>query len=112
MNDTEAHSPALGVAATSSTARSTSSGDAAEVGRVGERQSRRLSVGPKSIAAAIALLSVLLPVGWSGLWAPHELTMADFSRRIAVGLHGAEALAVPGADNSVPTLTELGKGQL
>lgn len=113
MNDTEAHSPALGVAAaTSSPARAASSGEPAEIGRVGEGQSRRLSVGPKSIAAAIALLSVLLPVGWSGLWAPHELTMADFSRRIAVGLHGAEALGVPGADNSVPTLTELGKGQL
>jgi hypothetical protein len=69
-------------------------------------------LGPKSIAAAIALASVLLPVGWSGLWAPHELSVADFARRIAVGLHGAEALGVPGVDNSVPTLAELGKGQL
>lgn len=69
-------------------------------------------MGPRGIAAAVALLSLLLPVGWSGLWAPHELQVADFSRRIAVALHGAEALGVPGADNSVPTLTELGKGQL
>lgn len=69
-------------------------------------------MGPVGVAAAVALLSVLLPVGWSGLWAPHELQMADFSRRIAVALHGADALGVPGADNSVPTLTDLGKGQL
>jgi hypothetical protein len=38
--------------------------------------------------------------------------MADFSRRIAVALHGAEALVVAGATNTAPTLTELGKGQL
>jgi 4-amino-4-deoxy-L-arabinose transferase-like glycosyltransferase len=38
--------------------------------------------------------------------------MADFSRRIAVALHGAEALVITGVDNDVPTLSELGKGQL
>lgn len=109
MNDTEAHSPALGVAAATS---SPAANEPAQAGRVAERQSRRLSLGPKTIAAATAVLSVLLPVGWSGLWAPHELQMADFSRRIAVALHGAEGLGLPGVDNSVPTLTELGKGQL
>ncbi|HTV19605.1 MAG TPA: glycosyltransferase family 39 protein, partial [Polyangiaceae bacterium] len=119
MNETEAHSPALGVPTASdagvslqAAVSSPAGGAPAEAGRVGEGQSRRLSLGPRSIAAAIALASVLLPVSWSGLWAPHELQMADFSRRIAVALHGAEALGVPGADNTVPTLTELGKGQL
>ncbi len=80
--------------------------------RVTERQSRRLSVGAASAAALITVVSVLVPIGWSGLWAPHELEVADLSRRIAVALHGAEGLSVPGVNNSVPTLTELGKGQL
>lgn len=107
MNDTEAHSPALGVATAPST-----DGEAVAARAAGERRSRWLSVGPTSVAALIALLSILLPVGWSGLWAPHELEVADFSRRIGVALHGADALSVPGGNNSVPTLTELGKGQL
>lgn len=65
------------------------------------------------IAAAVAgTLSLLVPLGWSGLWAPHELEIADLSRRIAVALHGASGLALDGGNNSVPILSELGKGQL
>ena len=108
MNETEAHSPALGVAGSPSTP----AGEEPVAQVASERRTRRLGAGPASAALALTLLSLLLPVGWSGLWAPHELEVADFSRRIAVALHGAEALAVPGANNSVPTLAELGKGQL
>jgi hypothetical protein len=108
VNDTEAHSP-LGVPAAAATAAGLEPAERV----IGTRQTRRLSgLGPASTAAVIAVLSILLPVGWSGLWAPHELEMADYSRRIAVALHGAMALEVPGANNDVPTLSELGKGQL
>jgi hypothetical protein len=108
LNESEAHSPALGVAGSPSTP----AGEEPVAQVASERRTRRLGLGPAGAALALTLLSLLLPVGWSGLWAPHELEVADFSRRIAVALHGAEALAVPGANNSVPTLAELGKGQL
>ncbi len=80
--------------------------------RAWERLSRRLGLGPVSVSLLVGALSLMLPLAWCGLWAPYELEVADFSRRIAVALHGADALAVPGADNTVPTLSELGKGQL
>jgi 4-amino-4-deoxy-L-arabinose transferase-like glycosyltransferase len=67
---------------------------------------------PHACAALVALLSLLLPLRWSGLWAPYELETAELSRRIAVGLHGAEQLALPSGNNAVPSLTELGGGQL
>lgn len=108
LNESEAHSPALGVAGSPSTP----AGGEPVAQLASERQTRRLGLGPASVALALTLLSLLLPIGWSGLWAPHELEVADFSRRIAVALHGAETLAVPGANNGVPTLAELGKGQL
>jgi 4-amino-4-deoxy-L-arabinose transferase-like glycosyltransferase len=108
VNDTDAHSP-LGVPAASSTP---AAGDPAAELVGGKPEARRIGLGPSSIAALVTLVSIVLPLGWSGLWAPHELEVADYSRRIAVALHGAERLAVPGANNSVPTLAELGKGQL
>ncbi len=67
---------------------------------------------PPWVAAAVGALSLLLPLGWAGLWAPHELEVANLARRIAVFLHGADQLALAGAESHVPTLTELGKGQL
>lgn len=109
MNETEAHSSALGVSAVSSSPPA--EGAPAERGQALTSQ-RRLGWGPASAAAVVSALSLLMPIGWSGLWAPYELEIADFSRRIAVALHGAEALAIPTANNTVPTLSELGKGQL
>ena len=41
---------------------------------------------PQLAAALVALCSLLLPLAWSGLWAPYELDTAEFSRRIAVAL--------------------------
>lgn len=107
MNDTEAHSSALGVP--SAAPRPTVEQPAA---RVALGSARRSGLVPRGAAALVACVSVLLPISWSGLWAPYELEIADFSRRIAVALHGAESLSVPGADNTVPILSELGKGQL
>jgi 4-amino-4-deoxy-L-arabinose transferase-like glycosyltransferase len=60
----------------------------------------------------VGALSLIVPLGWAGLWAPYEIEMADLSRRIAVDLHGAGDLSVLGAKNDVPLLRELGKGQL
>lgn len=102
LNDTEAHTPLA--------AQFSAPEPAAAGAGVRDRQTREL--GPAGAALVIGAVSLLLPVGWGGLWAPYELEMADFSRRIAVALHGAESLAVTGVDNDVPTLSELGKGQL
>jgi hypothetical protein len=108
LNETEAHSAALGVSAVSS-----SPVEDAPAPRARALTTQRwLGWGPAGAAAVVSVLSLLVPIGWSGLWAPYELEVADFSRRIAVTLHGAEALAIPGANNTVPTLSELGKGQL
>lgn len=68
-------------------------------------------MAPPVLALAAGLASLGLPLAWAGLWAPYELDVADLSRRIAVALHGAQ-LDLPGAQSAVPTLTELGKGQL
>jgi len=108
LNDTEAHPPALGVPAVPP---SPVEGAPAERALVVTTDGR-LGWGPAGAAAVVGALSLLVPIGWSGLWAPYELEVADFSRRIAVALHGAEALAIAGANNAVPTLSELGKGQL
>src|SRR5262245_4472495 len=67
---------------------------------------------PEACAALVALLSLLLPLAWSGLWSPYELETAELSRRIAHALHGAQALALEGTNNTVPILSELGRGQL
>lgn len=83
-----------------------------EAARAGARERQTRELGPAGAALLVGALSLLLPVGWCGLWAPYELEMADFSRRIAVALHGAESLVVTGVNNDVPTLAELGKGQL
>lgn len=67
---------------------------------------------PEACAVLIALASLLLPLSWSGLWAPYELETAELSRRIALALHGSGSLALEGANDSVPTLSDLGRGQL
>jgi 4-amino-4-deoxy-L-arabinose transferase-like glycosyltransferase len=131
VNDTEAHSP-LGVPANAQAARGEPGAQAIAAGDArgipapdtqDKNQDQARLVGaraapgflgllPASAAVLVALLSIVLPIGWSGLWVPHELEVADYSRRIAVALHGAEALSFPGANDEVPTLAELGKGQL
>lgn len=63
------------------------------------------------LALVVALVSLAYPVSSAGLWDPHELEVADQSRRIAHTLLGAD-LALEGANNEVPTLGELSRGQL
>jgi hypothetical protein len=69
---------------------------------------------PLAIAAAVPalLFFVLPPLTKSGLWDPYELNVADLSRRIALNLYHAGALALEGADNSLPHLNDLGRPQL
>jgi 4-amino-4-deoxy-L-arabinose transferase-like glycosyltransferase len=59
-----------------------------------------------------ALLSLVLPIARGGLWDPQELELTDWARRAAIHLFGAEALAVPGSNNSIPTIEEVGRGEL
>jgi len=51
-------------------------------------------------------------VGRSGVWDPHELDRADLARRIAVQLFGATELGVEGGLDLMPTLGDLGMGEL
>lgn len=64
--------------------------------------------------AAFALSAVvLLPfLGKSGLWDPYELDNADLARRIAIHAFGARGLEIADAAGSMPTLTDLGMGEL
>ncbi len=51
-------------------------------------------------------------VGAGALWDPHEVTVAELSRRIGLNLLGGAHLAIPGADNSLPIRADLGRGEL
>jgi len=70
--------------------------------------------GPLALAAALplAFFFVLPPLTKSGLWDPFELNVADLARRVALNVFGAGALALDGADNSLPHLNDLGRPEL
>ena len=90
MNETEAHSAALGVTAVSS-----SSVDEASAPRARASTTRRwLGWGPAGAAALIGALSLLLPIGWSGLWAPYELEVAESDLGKVIGRGGKTARAL------------------
>ncbi|WP_394838832.1 glycosyltransferase family 39 protein [Pendulispora rubella] len=67
-----------------------------------------------ALAVAIPVLVLLLlpPLSKSGLWDPYELNIADLGRRLALNLFHASALALSGADNSLPHLNDLGRPEL
>jgi len=67
-----------------------------------------------ALAVAIPVLVLLLlpPLSKSGLWDPYELNIADLGRRLALNLFHADALALSGADNSMPHLNDLGRPEL
>ncbi len=60
----------------------------------------------------LVALSLVAGIGRAGMWAPHEVSVAELSRRVAHNLLGGDALAVAGADNSVPIRAEIGRGEL
>ncbi|PKN47306.1 MAG: hypothetical protein CVU63_06570, partial [Deltaproteobacteria bacterium HGW-Deltaproteobacteria-20] len=56
---------------------------------------------------------ILFPfLGSGGIWDPHELNVADFARRVGLNLFGTQSLNLADADNAMPTLEQLGKGEL
>ena len=71
---------------------------------------RRWGLALTSIVVALA--SFVGPIRYSGLWDPHELQVAEFGRRIAHTLMGGVDLALVGSNNLVPSLAELGRGEL
>ena len=64
------------------------------------------------LALAVAALSLFLPLSAGGIWDPPEREVAELGRRIALNLLGGQALSVDGANNEVPTRSELGRGEL
>jgi len=66
----------------------------------------------RPIALAIAALILFSAVANSGIWDPYELDAADLARRVAIHVFNAQDLELPGAVNSLPTLTDLEMGEL
>jgi 4-amino-4-deoxy-L-arabinose transferase-like glycosyltransferase len=62
-------------------------------------------------AVVVSLLFLAGLASKSGIWDPFELNVAELSRRIAVNAFGAR-LVLEGADNSMPKIGELGRGEL
>lgn len=113
-NDPETSSATMLAESTTTEGSAADGRETSDQTRSGSALLRWLPAGwlPAGSAALITFISLLLPLTWSGLWAPYELETAELSRRIALALHGAQGLALEGANNTVPTLAELGRGQL
>ena len=60
----------------------------------------------------LAALWLLWPLARTGPWDPLEPDTADLGRRVAVHALGADALARPEDPPTIPTLTDLGSGEL
>jgi hypothetical protein len=60
----------------------------------------------------VAIFGLIYGVTAGALWDPHELSVAELSRRIALNLLGGSNLSIPGADNSLPIRADLGRGEL
>ncbi len=80
------------------------------------RRSGRAGWASEAIHLALALVVagvfLLASVGRSGVWDPHELDRSDLARRIAVNVFGSDGLRFEGAANGLPTLSDLGSGEL
>ena len=63
-------------------------------------------------AGLVLLLSLFAPLSASGIWDPPEREVAELARRIALNLLGGQGLWLEGAENQVPTRSELGRGEL
>jgi 4-amino-4-deoxy-L-arabinose transferase-like glycosyltransferase len=65
-----------------------------------------------SLASLIAIGGLIWGIRAGALWDPHEVTVAELSRRIALNLLGGARLAIAGADNTLPIRADLGRGEL
>lgn len=79
--------------------------------RSGEPRDRSVA-GALALSVAFAALFLLPPLGISGAWDPYEIDSADLARRVAVHSFGATDLARSGDLTSIPTLGDLGMGEL
>ncbi|XXX73724.1 glycosyltransferase family 39 protein [Sorangium sp. So ce134] len=69
--------------------------------------------GPARLAAiALAAIALLPLLGKSGIWDPYELDRADLARRIAIHVFGARGVGLAESAGQLPTLTDLGMGEL
>ena len=55
-----------------------------------------------TLAFGLIALTLSVPIARSGIWDPFELRSIELARRIAVGLYGAGALELEGANNELP----------
>lgn len=65
-----------------------------------------------ALALVFAAVMLFAGLGRSGIWDPYELDTAELARRTAVNALGAPSLRLPNAQNGLPTLTDLGMGEL
>lgn len=67
---------------------------------------------PLGLAFVAATLWIALPIARGGAWDPYELDAADLARRVSVHAFGATGLARAGDPPNIPTLSDLGMGEL
>jgi len=75
-----------------------------------ERARREAWPFPAAVVTSVLFLGAL--ASKSGIWDPFELNVVELSRRIAVNAFRARHLVLEGADNSMPKIGELGRGEL
>lgn len=64
------------------------------------------------LVGLVLLTSLVLPFANPGLWDPYELDTADFARRTAINLLGNDELRRVDTNDTVPTVEEIGRGEL
>jgi 4-amino-4-deoxy-L-arabinose transferase-like glycosyltransferase len=77
-----------------------------------EKAPRNDGFWTRLLAYGVAALVLFPLIGTSGIWDPYELDTADLARRIAARVFHATAMELPGAVNTLPTLTDLKMGEL
>ncbi|WP_433928040.1 glycosyltransferase family 39 protein [Sorangium cellulosum] len=92
--------------------RSAEIGGAPATGQPGAVAGARQGGPARLVALALAALGLLPLLGKSGIWDPYELDRADLARRIAIHAFGARGLDLEGSAGQMPTLTDLGMGEL
>lgn len=64
------------------------------------------------LALGIPALLLFGRLGHAGIWDPYELRVADLGRRAAIHVLHAPWLTLPGAENQLPTLGDVGQNEL
>ena len=69
-------------------------------------------MGNAAIVAVVVIVFLLSTLADAGIWDPHELRRAELARRIAIHLFGASELVADASADVMPTLSDLGSGEL